>query len=117
MTIQLEVHGEGTSRLPRIRRILDYGGNHPGVKVCWNSNPTDLDGEGFEHNFDLVKNNIFSVHLRDLFLDDYPFRKLFARLNQIQFSGYCLAEIPSSTDPVRVMRYFRGLWLAYQDLL
>ena len=36
--IQLEVHGTGTSRLPRIRKILDYGGNHPGVRVCWNSN-------------------------------------------------------------------------------
>jgi len=80
-------------------------------------NPTDLDGTGFDHNFDLVKNEIVSVHLRDLSIEDYPFRKLFARLNDIQFAGYCLAEIPPSTDPVRVMRYFRALWLAYQDLL
>ena len=28
--LQLEVHGEETSRLPRIRKILDYGGNHHG---------------------------------------------------------------------------------------
>jgi len=64
-----------------------------------------------------VKGKIFSVHLRGLFLEEYPFRKLFARLNENQFTGYCLAEIPSSTDPVRVMKYFRALWLAYQGLL
>lgn len=114
--IRLEVHGSGTSLLPNIKRIIDIA-DHPNVGVCWNSNPTDLDGDGFDHNFDLVKNRIVSVHLRDLFIEDYPFRKLFARLNETQFAGYCLAEIPSSTDPVRVMRYYRGLWLAYQDLL
>jgi sugar phosphate isomerase/epimerase len=114
--IRLEVHGTGTALLPNIKRIMDVA-NHPSVGVCWNSNPTDLDGEGFEHNFDLVKDKIVAVHLRDLFLEDYPFRKLFARLNANSFNGYCLAEIPPSTDPVRVMRYFRALWLAYQDLL
>ncbi len=114
--IRLEVHGTGTSLLPNIKRIIDFA-NHPSVGVCWNSNPTDLAGDGFEANFDLVKNKIFSVHLRDLSLEDYPFRKLFARLNEAKFTGYCLAEIPPSTDPVRVMQYFRALWLAYQDLL
>lgn len=39
------------------------------------------------------------------------------RLNEISFSGYCLAEIGPSLDPVRVMRYYRALWLAYQALL
>ena len=32
-------------------------------------------------------------------------------------TGYCLAEIPDSPDALRVMRYFRSLWLAYQGLL
>ena len=114
--IRLEVHGSGTALLPNIRRILDVA-DHSNVGVCWNSNPTDLDGAGFDHNFDLVKNKIVAVHLRDLFLEDYPFRQLFARLNEIQFAGYCLAEIPPSTDPIRVMRYYRALWLAYQNLL
>ena len=116
IVIRLEVHGAGTSLLPNIRAILDAA-DHPGVGVCWNSNDTDLDGDGFDKNFDLVKHKIFSVHLRDLFLEDYPFRKLFRRRNDIQFSGFCLAEISPSPDPVRVMKYFRSLWLAYQDLL
>ncbi len=68
VAIQLEVHGEGSSRLPRIRKILDYGGNHPGVRVCWNSNPTDLLDGGFDANFALVRDQIGQVHMRDLFV-------------------------------------------------
>lgn len=116
VVIRLEVHGEGTSLLPHIRRILEVA-NHKNVGITWNSNQTDLAGEGFEHNFDLVKDKIFCVHMRDLFLEEYPFRKLLTRLNQIGFAGYCLAEIPDSKDPVRVMKYFRALWLSYQGLL
>ena len=114
--IRLEVHGRETALLPNIKTMMDVA-SHKRVGVCWNSNQTDLDGEGFDHNFNLVKDRIFVVHLRDLYLDEYPFRKLLARLNEISFTGYCLAEIPESNDPVRVMKYFRSLWLAYQNLL
>jgi sugar phosphate isomerase/epimerase len=114
--IRLEVHGQGTSLLPNIRKIIDIA-SHRYVGVCWNSNDTDLAGDGFDHNFDLVKDKLFTVHLRDLFIENYPFRKLFRRLEEIGYGGYCLAEIPESTDPVRVMKYFRALWLAYQNLL
>ena len=114
--IRLEVHGTTTSLLPNIKAIMDTA-DHKNVGVCWNSNQSDLDGKGFDHNFDLVKNRIFTVHMRDLCLDEYPFRKLLTRLNETGFTGYCLAEIPESNDPLRVLRYFRSLWLAYQNLL
>ena len=114
--IQLEVHGAETSRLPRIRKMLDYGGNHPGVRVCWNSNPTDLLDGGLEANFLLVKDQIGQVHMRDLFLEEYPFRRLITLLSDMNFQGYCFAEIPESTDAVRVLKYFRGLLRAYQGL-
>lgn len=116
VAVQLEVHGEGSSRLPRIRKILDYGGNHPGVRVCWNSNPTDLLDGGFDANFALVRDQIGQVHMRDLFVEDYPWRKLLTALSAMSFEGYCFAEIPESADPVRVLKYFRGLFRAYQDL-
>ena len=114
--IQLEVHGSETSRVPRIRKVLDYGGNHPGVQVCWNSNQTDLMDGGFESNFKLVKDQIGQVHMRDLFLEEYPWRALFTNLKAMNFQGYCFAEIPESTDPVRVLKYYRALFRAYQDL-
>ncbi|MBM3839029.1 MAG: sugar phosphate isomerase/epimerase [Verrucomicrobia bacterium] len=114
--IRLEVHGSGTSLLPNIKKILDAA-YHKHVGITWNSNATDLEGKGFNSNFNLVKDKIFCVHMRDLYIEDYPFRRLLQRLNEIGFGGYCLAEVPESADPVRVMRYLRALWLAYQDLL
>jgi sugar phosphate isomerase/epimerase len=114
--IQLEVHGEQTSRVPRIRKILDYGGNDPGVKVCWNSNQTDLLDGGFDSNFRLVRDQIGQVHMRDLFLEEYPWRSLIAALSDMRFDGYCFAEVPESPDAVRVLKYFRGLFRAYQNL-
>lgn len=111
--IRLEIHGSGTSLVPHIRTILDAA-DHKNVGACWNSNQTDLDGDGFDHNFDLVKDRIFSVHMRDLYLEEYPWRKLLTRLNATGFGGFCLAEIPESQDPLRVMRYYRALWLAHQ---
>lgn len=116
VTIQLEVHGQTTSRVPNIRKILDHAGNHPGVRVCWNSNQVDLDDGGFEANFALVRDQIGQVHMRDLFLEEYPWRTLLTRLSSMKFGGYCFAEIPESADPVRVLKYYRALFLAYQGL-
>jgi len=115
--LQLEVHGSETQRVPRIRKIFDFAGNPPALRACWNSNQTDLIDGGFDANFNLLKDKIFTVHLRDLYLEEYPFRQLFARLKQSGFTGFTFAEIPESPDPVRIMKYFRSLWLAYQDLL
>ena len=114
--IQLEVHGAETSRVPRIRKIFDYGGNHPAVKACWNSNQADLLDGGFEANFKLLQDQIGQVHMRDLFLEEYPWRALITNLAAMKFQGYCFAEIPESTDGVRVLSYFRGLFRAYQGL-
>jgi sugar phosphate isomerase/epimerase len=111
--IQLEVHGEGTSRLPNVRKILDHGGNHPAVKVCWNCNPADLLDGGFESNFKLVRDQIGQVHTRDLF-ENYPWRDLIRSLHEMNFQGFCFAEIPESTDPMRVLKYFRATFLAYE---
>jgi sugar phosphate isomerase/epimerase len=116
LVIRLEVHGTGTSFPPNIKTILDVA-DHPSVGACWNSNATDLSGQGWDYNFGLLKNKIFSVHMTDLFQEEYPYRKLLTGLNEVNFKGYCLAEIPPSADSVRVMKYYRALWLAYQDLL
>jgi len=112
--IRLEVHGAGTSLLPNIRAIMDAA-NHPNVFVCWNSNDEDLAGDGLEANFNLVKDKIRLVHMRDLYIENYPWRQLLGLLKGIGYRGFCLAEIPESSDPDRVMKYYRALWLAYQQ--
>ncbi|MEO8076721.1 MAG: TIM barrel protein [Acidobacteriota bacterium] len=116
IVIQLEVHGAETSRVPRVRKIFDYGGNHPNVRACWNSNQTDLLDGGFDANFRLLRDQIGQIHMRDLFLQEYPWRRLITSLAEMKFTGYCFAEIPESSDPIRVLNYFRGMFLAYQNL-
>ena len=44
----------------------------------------------------------------------YPWRELFALLAAQHYEGFTLAEIPESTDPERVLRYFKALWLSYE---
>jgi len=112
--IRVEVHGQETSRLPRMKKIMDYAA-HPNCCVCWNCNPTDLLDGGLEANFNLVKDKIHFVHMRDLFIEDYPFRDVFRLLNGIGYDGWCCAEIPESDDPIRVMHYYRALFLALQN--
>jgi sugar phosphate isomerase/epimerase len=116
LQVRLEIHGNPTSLVPTCKKILDVA-DHPQVGACWNCNPTDLAGEGFDANFNSVKKKIFTVHMRDLSLDEYPFRKLLNGLVDSGFTGFTFAEIPESKEPVRLMKYYRALWLAYQNLL
>jgi sugar phosphate isomerase/epimerase len=116
IVVQLEVHGEESQRVPRIRKMFDYGGNHPNVRACWNSNQEDLLDGGFDANFRLLRDQIGQVHMRDLFEEEYPWRRLITSLAEMKFTGYCFAEIPESNDPVRVLKYFRGMFRAYQNL-
>lgn len=111
--IRLEVHGGTTQELPNIAKILEHA-DHPNLFVCWNSNPSDVKNGSVKENFALVARKIRLVHLRDLTDEAYPWRELFQLLNDSGYTGFTLAEIPDSTDPERVLRYFRSLWLAYQ---
>ncbi len=113
--IRLEVHGSETERTDYCQKIMEYA-NHPMVVINWNSNQTDLQGGTLEQNFARLEKKIRHVHMRDLYLEEYPWRKLIALLSGMNFNGYCCAEIPESNDPIRVMRYFRALFLAYQGV-
>lgn len=112
--IRVEVHGAITCEIPNVAKMMRYA-DHPNVYVCWNSNPTDVAADGsIQSNFALVANKIREVHLHDLTDEKYPWRELFRLLKAIKYDGYTLAEIPESSDPERVLTYFRSLWLALQ---
>jgi sugar phosphate isomerase/epimerase len=116
--IQVEVHGRDTARVPRIRRILDHAGRHPQVWLCWNSNQEDLLDGGLDKNFALVQDRIGQVHMRDLYIEEYPWQRLVQLLQGIAFDGYCFAELgQASTDGVRVLKYFRGMFRLLQGIV
>jgi len=89
----------------------------PYVYLNWNCPMSDMEGDGFEANFNSVKNLIRNVHLRDLH-NEYPWRLFFSLLSKSGYKGYLDAEIPASNeDPIRFMKYYRALFLALQDAI
>ena len=113
--IRVCVHGKRTSRISVIKKIIDYS-ESPHVHVNWNCDAKDTEGQGLEYNFNLIKDRIRSLHIHELW-DEYPYRQLFQLLSDNNFTGYCNAEISGNDDPVRFMRYYRGLFLALQNAL
>jgi sugar phosphate isomerase/epimerase len=111
--VRLEVHGETTQLLPNIATILKSAAQ-TNLTVCWNSNATDVVEGSIAPSFALVKGRIGLVHLHDMTDAAYPWRELFRSLQGSGFEGFTLAEIAESSDPLRVLRYFRALWEAYQ---
>ncbi len=108
--IWLEVHGQGTSHPPHIRKIMESCEAH-NVGVCWNSNNTDVKDGSVREYFELLRPYIKSVHINELWREDYPWRELFALLKASGYDRFTLAEIPESPDALRLMRYYRALWL------
>lgn len=108
--IRVEVHGRGTNDPKVIRRIMEAA-DHPAVRVCWNSNPGETIDGSLKKNFNLLKPYLgATVHIHDLYDPRYPYRELFSLLRGAKFEGYCLSESPATSDPLRVMRYYKALW-------
>lgn len=98
--IRLEVHGK-CSELPTIKAIMDVASNE-NVFVCWNSNKTDLAGDGLESNFQLVRPRFgATLHVRDFHAPDYPWPQLFSLLVKSKWNGWMLCEA-SNKVPDRV---------------
>jgi sugar phosphate isomerase/epimerase len=110
VAIRLEVHGHGTQELPHIKTIMDVA-DHPNLFVCWNCNPQDLKGDGFDTNFDLVADQIGTVHIHDLRSDAYPWAELVKKLKASHFTGWALLEEGKSPkDIVQAMHENRKIW-------
>ena len=89
--IRLEVHG-GCAQIPIIKRIIDIA-DHPNVGLCWNSNATDLKGDGLAANFNLLRKRFGeTAHVRALDSKDYPFADLIALFVETDYRGWILLE-------------------------
>jgi len=106
--IRLEVHGGDTSYPPHIRTILDTA-DRSNVVACWNSNQREVEAGSIKQYFDLLAGRIGLVHMRDL-VAGYPWRELLTLLKQSGYQGFCLAEMPGSPEPERIMKYYRAVW-------
>jgi sugar phosphate isomerase/epimerase len=109
--IRLEVHG-GVSDLGHIKTIMEVA-DHPGVRVCWNSNDQDLAGEGLEANFAKVEPFLGkTVHIREVNQGDYPYAKLAELLVKADYQGWvCLEARTAVPDRVAALMEQRKLFM------
>lgn len=114
--VRVCVHGSKTDRVIIIKKIIDIA-KSPHVYVNWNCVKNDYEGKGLEYNFNSIKDRIKGVHMHELWDETYPYRQFFKLLSGAGFKGYCNAEIDGNDDPIRLMRYYRALFLAYQDAI
>ena len=115
--IWVEVHGAVTQYPPNMRTILDACG-HSAVGICWNSNPTDVKDGSIKEAFDLLKKDLRSCHINELW-SGYPYRELFAGFKAIGYDRVTFMEcagVPEAANPktpeaaIRFMRYYKALW-------
>lgn len=101
--IRVEVHGS-CCELPTMKAIFDIADN-PNVAMCWNSNDQDLQGEGIEHNFNLVKDRFgATAHIRELNEGEYPYQKLMDMFVAMDYNGWILLECRTKVeDGVKAM--------------
>jgi len=110
---RMEVHGTGSKEPKNIRMMLDAA-DHPNALVCWNSNTGEEDDSGsIRANFDLLKDKIAHVHINEIGVYKYPWQELFNLLGEIDYRGFCLAEISYNPEPERFMKYYKTLFDLY----
>lgn len=114
--IRLEVHGDVTD-LGHIRSIMEVA-DRDNVRVCWNSNEQDTQGEGIEANFAKVQEYLGkTVHIREVNEGDYPYETLVKLLVGADYDGWVLLEARTKPeDRVAALKeqaaLFRGMVLA-----
>jgi hypothetical protein len=69
------------------------------VTITWNSNQSDLQGSGIDENFARLSAKIAQVHMRDVYIEEYPWRRLIGLLSGKRFTGYCCAGIRKVMTP------------------
>lgn len=109
--IRLEVHGRETQELPNIKAIMDVADN-PNVVICWNCNPTDLNGKGFSYNFNLVKDRLGdTIHVHEMDTVAYPWQELMNELVKMDYSEWVLWECASNPEnKVEALINQRKIW-------
>ncbi len=114
--IRLEVHG-GVNDLGDIATIMKTAARD-NVRICWNSNNIDQEGDGIEANFAKVKDYLgHTVHIRGAKVPGYPWDKLAKLLVEADYEGWVLLEAGGKRpegDPATILAEQKA---AFMDLV
>lgn len=108
--VSLEAHGPA-GELPTLRAIMDQV-DQPSVRVRLNCDARDAEGDGFEANFNLVKDCLSQIiHLHDLHDPKYPYQLMVDLLVKARWEGYALLERGDQpADRIAAMKEQRQVW-------
>ncbi|HCO94744.1 MAG TPA: xylose isomerase, partial [Phycisphaerales bacterium] len=108
--IRLEAHGNA-GELPTIRAIMDKV-VQPSIRVKLNSDKRDTNGEGFESNFNLVKDLLGdTLHLHNLKDTEFPYQHQMDLLVRMGWSGWQLLEASDKVpDRLQALIEQRRIW-------
>lgn len=108
--IRLEAHGSA-GELPTIRAIMEKV-VQPSVRVKLNSAKRDTTGEGFESQFNLVKDLLGeTLHLHNLKDTEFPYQLQMDLLVKMGWSGWQLLEVSDKVqDRVQALIEQRQIW-------
>ncbi|OHB73911.1 MAG: hypothetical protein A2Z25_10040 [Planctomycetes bacterium RBG_16_55_9] len=108
--VRLEAHGNAGD-LTTIRAIMDHV-VQPSVRVKLNSDRGDTQGQGFEHNFNLVKDYLGdTLHLHNLKDAQFPYQLQMDLLVKMDWSGWQLLEASDKVpDRVQALIEQREIW-------
>ena len=108
--VRLEAHGPA-GELPTIKAIMDHV-TQPSVRVMLNSDKRDTAGEGFEHNFNLVKGLLAdTIHLHNLKETEFPYQLQMNLLVKAGWGGWQLLEASDKVqDRVQALIEQRQIW-------
>jgi len=108
--VRLEAHGPA-GELSTIKAIMDYV-TQPSVRVMLNSDKRDTAGEGFEHNFNLVKALLGNtIHLHNLKDAQFPYQVQMDLLVKTGWGGWQLLEASDKVeDRVQALIEQRKIW-------
>jgi len=108
--VRLEAHGSA-GELSTLRAIMDRV-VQPSVRVKLNSNNRDTGGNGFEHNFNLVRDLLGdTLHLHNLMDTEFPYQLQMDLLVKMGWVGWQLLEVSHKVpDRVQALIEQRQIW-------
>lgn len=113
--VRLEAHGS-IGELPTLRAIMDRV-DQSSVRIKLNSDKRDAAGNGFEHNFNLVKDLLGdTLHLHNLKDAEFPYQLQMDLLVKMGWKGWQLLEVSDKVpDRVQALIEQRRIWDGFLD--
>ena len=108
--VRLEAHGN-VGELPTLRAIMERV-EQPSVRLKLNSDKRDVKGEGFEQNFNMVKDYLGdTLHLHNLKDSEFPYQLQMDLLVKMGWAGWQLLEVSDKVpDRLAALIEQRQIW-------